>query len=450
MRADSVSNPSTITAPAATESADPIVISGMAVETAGGIDTPSALWAALAESRELIGPFPRDRGWPIDDLLSVSRVADGWRQICDSGGFLDGAAAFDAPFFGLTDHEAMVMHPQQRVAMRVAWRALEHAGINPGMLEGSDAGCFVGMSMSEYGFRTTTTDEYTGFRTVGMGQLGGAGRISHYLGLTGPSISVDTACASSLTAVQLAANAIQLDECDWALAGAVCVLGQPGAFYEFSRLNAISADGHCRAYSDDATGVVWGEGAGMVVVERESRARQLGHRVHGRILAIRTNHNGKGKPILVPRTRAQAQLISKTVSAAGIDPVDIGMIEGHGTATPAGDPQELSALQMTYGQAGSEALLGSIKSNVGHAQAASGMLGLIKLLLAGQHGHIPPTLFADNPTKTVDWDLTGLRLATKLHRWEPKDGVRYGAASSFGAGGANAHAIIAMPAGPGE
>ncbi len=428
---------------------DPIVISGLAVEAPGGIDSPGALWSALTESRELLGPFPRDRGWTVDDLLSASRVEEGWRQVCDSGGFLDGAASFDAPFFGLTDHEAMAMHPQQRVAMRVAWKALENAGINPATLEGAEAGCFVGMSMTEYGQRTTTADDYTGFRTVGMGQLGGAGRISHCLGLIGPSICVDSACASSLTAVQLAANAIQLDECDWALAGAVCVLGAPAAFYEFSRLNALSADGHCRAYSDDATGTVWGEGAGMVVVERESRARQLGHRIYGRIMAIRTNHNGKGKPILVPRTRAQAQLVTTTVDAAGVDPADIGMIEGHGTATLAGDPQELTALFTTYGAAGSEALLGSIKSNVGHAQAASGMLGLTKLLLAGQHGQIPPTLFSDNPTKTVDWDSTGLRLATTLQPWEPKQGVRYGAASSFGAGGANAHAIIAMPAGSG-
>ena len=167
-------------------------------------------------------------------------------------------------------------------------------------------------------------------------------------------------------------------------------------------------------------------------------------------MAIRTNHNGKGKPILVPRARAQEQVIRKTLDAAGIDPADVGMIEGHGTATLAGDPVELLAIFKTYGAAGSEALLGSIKSNAGHAQAASGILGLIKLLLAGQHGYIPPTLFSDNPTKTVDWDSTGLRLATKLHPWEPKDGIRYGAASSFGAGGANAHAIIAMRESSGE
>jgi mycobactin polyketide synthetase MbtC len=434
---------------AAAASTDPIVISGMAVEVPGGIDTPNALWSALTESRELIGPFPRDRGWPVDDLLSVSRL-DGWRHVCDAGGFLDGAATFDPPFFGITYREAKVMHPQQRVAMRVAWKALENSGINPGTLEGSEMGCFVGQSPTEYGPRTAVADAYSGHRTVGMGQLGGAGRISHCLGLTGPSMCVDSACASSLTALQLAANAVRMDECEWALAGGVCVMGAPAPFYEFARLNALSDDGHCRAYSDDATGTVWGEGAGMVLVERESRARRHGRRIYGRILAVRTNHNGKGKPILVPRSGAQEQLMRKTIDASGIDAVDVGMIEGHGTATPAGDPVELRALFKSYGAAGCEALLGSIKSNAGHAQAASGILGLIKLLLAGQHGHIPPTLFSDNPTKAVDWDLTGLRLATKLHRWEPKDGVRHGAVSSFGAGGANAHAIIAMPASPPE
>jgi mycobactin polyketide synthetase MbtC len=424
--------------------ADPIVISGIAVEAPGGIDSPSALWSALAESRELISPFPRDRGWPIDDLLSVSEL-DGWGPVRDAGGFIDGATVFDPAFFGITHREAIMMHPQQRVAMRLAWKALENSGINPGALAGEFAGCFVGMSPMEYGPRASVADAFSGHRIASLGQLGGAARISHSLGLTGPSISLDTACASSLTAVHLAATAVAMDECEWALAGAVCVMGSPGAFYEFARLNGLADDGHCRAYSNDATGTVWGEGAGMVLVERESRARQLGHTIYGRILAIRTNHNGKGKPILVPRVRAQEQVIRKTLDVAGIDPADVGMIEGHGTGTLAGDPVELLALFKTYGAAGSEALLGSIKSNGGHAQAASGILGLIKLLLAGHHGYIPPTLFADNPTKMLDWDLTGIRLATKLHEWEPKDGVRYGAASSFGAGGANAHAIIAMP-----
>lgn len=183
----------------------------------------------------------------------------------------------------------------------------------------------------------------------------------------------------------------------------------------------------------------------MVVLERESRARALGHRVYGRIMAIRTNHNGGGKPILVPRGRAQAKLVASTIAASGVDPADIGMLEGHGTATRVGDPLEIKALQTTYGAGGSNALLGSVKSNCGHAQSAAGILGLIKLLLSGQHGYIPPTLFADNPTTKIDWSMTGIRLATKLHPWEPTNGIRYGAISSFGAGGANAHAIFAMP-----
>jgi mycobactin polyketide synthetase MbtC len=423
---------------------DPIVISGMAVEAPGGIDSPAALWSALTESRELIGPFPRDRGWPIADLLSLSRH-EGYLHVSDAGGFLDGAATFDPALFGVTPREAISMQPQQRVAMRVAWKALENAGINPGALDGADVGCFIGMSPTEYGPCASAVDEYTGHRTVAMGQLAAAGRISHSLGLTGPSMCVDAACASSLAAVQLAASAVRAGDCEWALAGAACVMGSPAGFYEFSRLNALSDDGHCRAYADDASGTVWSEGAGVIVVEPESRARRLGHRIYGRILAIRTNHNGKGEPILVPRVRAQADLFRRTIDAAGIDAADVGMIEGHGTATPTGDPVELIALFQTYGASGCEALLGSIKSNAGHAQAAAGMLGLIKLLLAGQHGQIPPTLFADNPTKKVDWDLTGLRLATKLHDWEPRDGARHGAVSSFGAGGANAHAIIAIP-----
>ena len=430
-------------------SPDPVVIAGIGVEAPGGLDTPSEVWSALAESRELISTFPRDRGWPIDDLLSVSRL-DGWGRVCDAGGFLSTAADFDPVFFGVTQREAVAMHPQQRVAMRVAWKALENAGVNPSSLEGTEGGCFIGMSMSEYGSHTAVADAYTGHRIVGLGQLGAAGRISHCLGLRGPSMCVDSACASSLTALQLAVSAVRADECDWALAGAACVMGAPTAFYEFAKLNALSNDGHCRAFSDDLTGTLWAEGAAVVLVERESRARQLGHRVYARVLAIRTNHNGKGMPILVPRVQAQQQLINKTLDAAGIDPADIGMIEGHGTATPMGDPLELMALFKTYGAAGSKALLGSIKSNMGHAQAAAGMLGLVKVLLAGQHGYIPPTLFSDNPSTRVNWEQTDLRLATKLHPWEPTSGARYGAVSSFGAGGANAHAIIAMPVSPAQ
>ncbi len=426
---------------------DHIVIAGMAVEAPGGIADLDSFWSALAESRETVGPLPRDRGWPIAELLSLGRL-DGWGKVCDAGGFLDGAAEFDPLFFGITPREAVSMDPQQRVALRVAWKAIENAGINPGALDGSDVGCYIGVSAMEYGPRAAEINDYNGHRVVGGAPAAASGRISHCLGLTGPSVSIDCACASSLTALHMAAAAVRGGECDWALAGSVCVMGSPAAFYEFSKNNALTEDGHCRSYADDASGTLWGEGAGIVVVEHESRARRLGHHVYGRVLATRINHNGKGSPIIVPSASAQEALIRKTLDVADVQAGDIGMIEGHGTATPLGDPLELEALQNTYGAGAAYdvgPLLGSVKSNLGHAQAASGILGLIKLLLAGDNGYIPPSLFAENPTRKVDWDRSSLRLATKLQYWKPKGDSRFGAVSSFGAGGTNAHAIIAMP-----
>ena len=425
-------------------STDPIVISGMAVEAPGGVDTLAGFWSVLADSREMIGPFPRDRNWPIRELRALGR-RDGWTNVCDAGGFLATATEFDPQFFGVSPREALAMDPQQRVGMRLAWRALENAGINPGTLAGTDVGCYMGVSISEYGPHAGEVNEYTGHRVTGTALGAVAGRISHSLGLLGPSVSVDTACASSLTALHMAANAVRDDECDWALAGAVCVMGSPAAFFEFSKNNGLSTDGHCRSYADDTTGALWGEGAGVVVVERESRARRLGHRIYGQVLATRINHNGRGQPLIVPRTDAQERLVRKTLATAGIDAADVDLIEGHGTGTPLGDPLELVALQTTYGAGGGDPKVGSLKSNFGHAQAASGILGLIKLLLCGDRGYIAPSLFADNPTTKVDWSSSSLRLAQKLEYWKPKRGKRIGAVSSFGVAGTNAHAIIAMP-----
>ncbi|WP_460728765.1 beta-ketoacyl [acyl carrier protein] synthase domain-containing protein [Nocardia heshunensis] len=425
---------------------DPIVIAGMAIEAPGGVETLPDYWAALSQGRELLGAFPRDREWPLEQLLALDRM-EGWGRVADSGGFLDGATEFDPMFFGITPREAVSMDPQQRVGMRVAWRALENAGLHPGSLDGAEVGCFMGASINEYGPIAAAVTDYSGYRVTGTALGAVAGRISHGLGLVGPSMSVDTACASSLTALHLAANAIRNDECEWALAGGVCVMGSPAAFYEFSKNNALAVDGHLRAYAADATGTVWGEGAGVVVLERESRARALGHRVYARVLGTRVNHNGKGAPLAVPSANAQQRLIEKTLAAAGVDADAIGLIEGHGTGTPVGDPLELTALANAYGSPDRAAgpLLGSVKSNLGHAQAASGMLGLIKVLLCGQYGQIAPTLFADNPTDRVDWDATSLRLATELTPWEPRAGVRYGAVSSFGVAGTNAHAVLGMP-----
>lgn len=427
------------------DTTDPIVISGMAVEAPGGIDDLGSFWDALRGGHELIGAFPRNRDWDIEEVLALDRV-EGWAGVTDAGGFLDAATEFDPLFFGISPREAIAMDPQQRVALRVAWRALEHTGINPGALDGAEVGCYMGVSISEYGPRAAAVNEFSGHRIAGTALGAASGRISHSLGLVGPSVSVDTACASSLTALHLAAGAVRGDECDWAIAGGVCVMGSPAAFYEFSKNNGLAADGHCRSYAANATGTLWGEGAGVVIVERESRARAMGHRVYGRVEATRINHNGKGMPIVVPSASAQEKLIRKTLAAAQIDPAEVGLVEGHGTGTPLGDPMELTALQNTYGASGAtDVKLGSVKSNAGHAQAASGMLGLIKVLLCGDHGQIAPSLFADDPTDKIDWDASALRLADGLDHWTPTNGMRYGAISSFGVSGTNAHAIIGMP-----
>ncbi|EGD54952.1 polyketide synthase [Gordonia neofelifaecis] len=425
---------------------DAIVIAGMAVEAPGGIDTPEDFFDALAAGADLIGPMPRDRDWPIDQVLALDDIA-GWGAVPDAGGFLDGAAEFDPQFFGLSPREAAAMDPQQRVAMRVAWRAVENTGINPAALDGAEVGVFFGASAMEYGPRAAAVNEYSGHRIAGTALGSVSGRISHALGLTGPSMTVDTACASSLTAIHQAAAAVRSGECDWAIAGGVCVMGSPGAFFEFSRNNALAADGRCRSYSAGATGTVWGEGAGAVIIETAAAARAAGHRIYGVIAGSRVNHNGGGGPIVVPSAQAQRRVIEATIGAAGIDPASVDLIEGHGTGT-LGDPMELSALADTYGAARSPqhpAAVGSVKSNAGHAQAASGVLGLIKVLLCGRHATIVASRFSDDPTDEIDWPTSGLRLATATEPWPARDGRRAAAVSSFGVSGTNAHLIVDMP-----
>ncbi|MEZ5210541.1 beta-ketoacyl synthase N-terminal-like domain-containing protein [Gordonia sp. (in: high G+C Gram-positive bacteria)] len=425
---------------------DPIVIAGMAVEAPSGIESPEEFHRALAEGSDLIGPIPRDRGWPIEQLLSLGRLP-GWGEVPDAGGFLTGGAQFDPQFFGLSPREAAAMDPQQRVAMRVAWRALENTGIDPSSLRDTEVGVYFGASITEYGPRAAAVNEFSGHRIAGTALGAVAGRVSHALGTIGPSMTVDSACASSINALHLAAGAVRGGECDWAIAGGVCVMGSPAAFFEFSRNNALAPDGRCHAYAASAAGTIWGEGAGAVIVERASRARELGHRVYGIVRGSRVNHNGAGGPIVVPSARAQRRLIEGTLAAAGVDPADVDYIEGHGTAT-LGDALELDALAQTYGAAhrgGDPALIGSVKSNAGHAQAAAGMLGLIKVLQSAGHGELPGTRFAEHPADDFDWAGSGLALAEGTREWPARDGRRFAAVSSFGVSGTNAHVVLELP-----
>ncbi|MGB3885768.1 polyketide synthase [Gordonia sp. (in: high G+C Gram-positive bacteria)] len=425
---------------------DAIVIVGMGVEAPGGIETPEDFFDALAAGADLIGPLPRDRDWPIDQILALGALP-GWGAVPDAGGFLDGAAEFDPQFFGLSPREAMAMDPQQRVAMRVAWRALENAGVRPDSLTGAEMGVYFGASAMEYGPRAASVNSYSGHRIAGAAMGSVSGRISHTLGIAGPSMTIDTACASSLTAIHQAAAAIRAGECDSAIAGGVCVMGSPGAFFEFSRNNALAADGRCRSYSAKADGTAWGEGAGAVILETAATARAAGHRIYGAIAGSRVNHNGAGAPIVVPSAQAQRQVIEATLRISRVDAADVDLIEGHGTGT-LGDALELEALAATYGAASgatTPAAVGSVKSNAGHAQAASGVLGLIKVLQCGRNGQIVASRFADEPNTDIDWDTAGLRIPSVTREWPARHGHRLAAVSSFGVSGTNTHLIVDMP-----
>ncbi|PQD99943.1 polyketide synthase [Mycobacterium sp. EPG1] len=427
---------------------DPVVIVGMALEAPGGIDTADDYWAMLAEEREVLGPFPTDRGWRVRELLDGSR-REGFKRIHDLGGFLTGAAAFDPEFFGISPREAVAIDPQQRVALRVGWRALENAGINPDTLAGEDVGCYVGASYLGYGGDLAEYSAYSGHLLTGTTLGAISGRIAYVLGLGGPALTIDASCTGGLAALHVAVTAVRSGDCDIALTGGVCVLGSPGYFVEFSKQHALSDDGHCRPYSAQASGTVWAEGAAMFVLARRSVADRNGYPVLAEVLASGVNSDGRTKGMTAPSGDAQARLFRRVLDASGAQPEEIGMIEGHGTGTRLGDRTELHSLAATYGatRPGHGGVLGSVKSNIGHAQSAAGPLGLAKILVAAEHRAIPKSLHTDEPSREIDWEAQGLRLATKLTDWPEIEERRLAAVSAFGMSGANAHAIVAIPAG---
>jgi mycobactin polyketide synthetase MbtC len=425
---------------------DPVVIVGLAVEAPGGVETADGFWALLSEQREGLGPFPTDRGWALRELFDGSR-RDGFKPIHNLGGFLSSATTFDPEFFRISPREAMAMDPQQRVALRLAWRSLENSGINPDDLAGHDVGCYVGASALEYGPGLSQFSHHSGHLISGTSLGVISGRIAYTLDLAGPALTIDTSCSSALAAFHTAVQAIRAGDCDLALAGGVCVMGTPGYFVEFSRQHALSDDGHCRAYSAHASGTVWAEGAAMFVLQRRSRAVADGRRILAEVRASCLNSDGRSNGLTAPSGDAQLRLFRRAIAQAKVEPVDVGMVEGHGTGTRLGDRTELLSLVASYGTApaGRGPLLGSVKSNIGHAQAAAGALGLAKVILSAEHAAVPPTLQVDEPSREIDWESQGMRLADKLTPWQAVDGWRTAAVSAFGMSGTNTHLIISMP-----
>ncbi|MEP7048695.1 MAG: SDR family NAD(P)-dependent oxidoreductase [Pseudomonadota bacterium] len=425
---------------------EPIAVVGVGCRLPGGVSTPEAYWELLANGVDAVTEVPKQR-WDADAVFDPDPDAEG-KSYTRWGGFIDQVAGFDAQFFGISPREAVSMDPQHRLLLEVAWEALEHAGIAPASLAGSRAAVFVGISSTDYGNELVDVagaDRGDAYTAAGGAHSIAAGRLSYFLGVHGPNMAVDTACSSSLVAVHLAVQSLRNGETSLALAGGVnLTLTATGAILT-SRARMMSFDGRCKTFDASADGYVRAEGSGIIVLKRLSDAQRDGDRILAVIRGSAVNQDGRSSGLTAPNGAAQEAVIRDALANAGLSPADISVIEAHGTGTSLGDPIEMNALGRVFGErpASAPLLVASVKTNLGHLEAAAGAASIIKVVLALQQRTVPKHLHLNNPNPLIAWDTLPVRVPLEPTPWrQANGGPRRAGVSSFGFSGTNAHVVL--------